>query len=108
MTNDDLDHLEDLHRRASAAPWFVRRLDDEHFMSAIAISTIPDAGAHESKRVDNWPGAEIVAATLIQQPAYVVPLDQRWDENAELISALRNATADLIRLARRGLAARDR
>ena len=106
MTNDDLDRLDELHRKASSAPWFVRWLDDEYCQTAVAVSTKPDTGAHESMRADEWPGEEIVAATLVQQPAYVVPLDQLWDENAALIAALRNAAPDLIRLARIGLSAR--
>jgi hypothetical protein len=33
----------------------------------------------------------VVAACLIQSPPYVVPADKKWDENAQLIAAVRNA-----------------
>ena len=51
-----------------------------------------------------WPGEEIVAACLIQSPAYVVPADLRHEENAKLIAVVRTALPELLRLARVGLA----
>jgi hypothetical protein len=56
-------------------------------------------------RFGEWPLGEVVAACLIQEPPYVVPADERYDENADLIAAMRNALPELLRLARLGLAA---
>jgi hypothetical protein len=99
----DLEHLASLEAAASIGPWFVRFLDDEYCMGAVAVSTRPDTLKHEAMRNGGWPGEEIVAACLIQQPAYVVPADDRYDENAALIAALRNAAPELLRLARSAL-----
>lgn len=103
MTLDDLNALDALERAATAGPWYVRQLDDELCMGAIAVSTHPHAGADESLRSGTWPGHEVVAACLIQSPPYVVPADDKWEENAHLIAAVRNAMPDLIRLAKLGL-----
>jgi hypothetical protein len=56
-------------------------------------------------RSGSWPGDEIVAACLIQDPPYVIPADDRFEENAAMIAAVRSALPELIRLARRGLRA---
>jgi hypothetical protein len=98
-----IEELALLETRASAGPWYVRRLDDELCMGALAVSTRPDTGANESMRFGNWPGSEIVAACTIQSPPYVVPADDRDEENARLIAAMRNALPGLLRLARIGL-----
>lgn len=103
MTNEELDALDALDKAASVGPWYVRSLDDEHCQGAIAVSTHPDTGANEDMRSGSWPGSEIVAACLIQQPPYVTPTDDRFEENARLISEMRNALPELIRLARLGL-----
>jgi len=103
MTNEDLDALEALERLASAGPWYVRSLDDEMCMGAVAVSTHPDTGLNENMRAGSWPGEEIVAACLIQGPPYVIPADDRFEENAELIAAVRTALPELLRLARLGL-----
>jgi hypothetical protein len=103
MTREDLDALEVLEQSASAGPWHVRRLDDELCMGACAVSTRPDMGMNESMRLGIWPGEEIVAACLIQSPPYVMPADDRFEENARLIAELRNALPELLRLARLGL-----
>lgn len=103
MTLDELNALDTLERAASARPWHVRHLDDELCMGGIAVSTHPDTGADESMRSGTWPGREIVAACLIQSPPYVVPADDKWDENANLIAAVRNALPELIKLAKLGL-----
>jgi hypothetical protein len=47
MTMDDLDRLEALHNAATPAPWYVRYLDDRHFMNTVGVSTRPDTGGHE-------------------------------------------------------------
>jgi hypothetical protein len=107
MTLEQLDALEALERAASAGPWFVRRLDDEMRMGAYAVATSPDTGANEDMRSGTWPGSEVVAACLIQSPPYVVPNDNRHEENAKLIASVRTALPDLLRLARLGMADRS-
>jgi len=103
MTLEELETLEALERAASAGPWYVRQLDDELRMGAIAVSTRPDTGANEDMRSGTWPSSEVVAACLIQSPPYVLPADDRFEENAELIAAMRTSLPELIRLARLGL-----
>ena len=103
MEGSDLDELDGLSRAATAGPWHVRRLDDEMLVGAYAVSTRPDTGANEDMRSGSWPSGEVVAACLVQSPPYVVPTDNRFEENARLIAALRNALPELIRLARIGL-----
>lgn len=107
MTLEELKALEALDRAATAGPWYVRRLDDELCMGAIAVSTRPDTGANEGMRSGAWPGAEIVAACLVQAPPYVVPQDDRYEENAQLIAAIRTALPDLLRLAHLALQRED-
>lgn len=72
-------------------------------MSAYAVSTSPDTGKNEDMRSGTWPGSEVVAACLIQSPPYAVPADERYEENAKLIAAMRTALPELLRLARRGM-----
>lgn len=103
MTGEDLDALEAMDRAASAGPWHVRRLDDVERMGALAISIDPDTGTNEDMRSGRWPGPRIVAACLIQSPPYVVPEDDRSEQNAELIASVRTALPELLRLARLGL-----
>lgn len=105
MTPEDLEALAALERAASAGPWHVRQLDDQDCMGSLAVSTHPDTGCNESMRSGQWRGEEMVAACLIQAPPYVVPADDRFEENAALIAAMRNALPELIRLARLGLKA---
>jgi len=78
-------------------------LDDELRMGAIAVSTRPDSGRNEDMRSGTWPGEEIVAACLLQSPPYVIPADDRFEKNAELIATVRTALPELLRLARLGL-----
>jgi hypothetical protein len=100
MQDDALDQLAHLESQASAAPWRVVQLDDEHCMSMVAITN------HETPMGNaewaSWDGAQVLAATLVQQPAYVVPEDRCWHENAALMVAVRNHLPELIRLARLG------
>jgi hypothetical protein len=103
MTLEELEALEALERAASTGPWYVRQLDDEMRMSAIAVSTHPDTAANEDMRSGTWPGSQVVAACLVQSPPYVVPGDDRHEENAQLIAAMRTSLPDLLRLARLGL-----
>lgn len=92
--------LDELERTATPGPWFVRQLNDDVCMSAVAVSTQPDS---EEGLVDAWRGEEIVAACLIQDPPYVVP-GSHWDENAALIAGMRNALPELLHEAKLGLA----
>lgn len=103
MSSELLDQLSDLECQASLALWRVVHLDDNHCMSLVAI-TNNDAPMGNVEGRD-WEGTHVLAATLVQEPPYVLPDDQRWDENAALIVAVRNALPELLRLARIGLAA---
>ena len=100
ISRDDLRQLEALHYSATPGPWHVCTLDDEHAMQAVAITTRECEG---SMRDGSWPSDAVVATCLIQQPPYVVALDQRYDENAKLIAAVRNHLPELLQLAQRGL-----
>lgn len=93
----DLELLLELETKATRGPWYVSRFDDEHFMSAISIDAYPSD-------VQNA-GSEVIAATLIQQPPYVTPSDDKSIENANLIATVRNALPELLRLAAIGAAA---
>lgn len=100
MTLEDLDKLTAVERAATPGPWHVRLLDDDMCQGAVAVSTRPDTGlGGQSMRAGTWPSEEIVAACLIQSPPYVVPADDRSDENARLIAEMRNAMPELLRLA---------
>ncbi|CAH1667740.1 hypothetical protein [Chelatococcus asaccharovorans] len=106
MDKADLDQLDGLAAQATPGPWFVRLLDDAHAMSAVVVATTADTEGGKSMRAGEWPSREVVAACLLQAPPYVVPGDDRYDENAALIAAMRNALPELLRLARLGLAAK--
>ncbi len=105
MTRDDLERLIALESRASAAPWHVLHLDDDMRMGAVAVSRSPEAPDGQNMRAGTWPGADIVAACLIQSPPYAVTSDDRFEENAELIAEVRNALPELLRLAKIALKA---
>ncbi|MDQ0248103.1 hypothetical protein J2W22_000150 [Sphingomonas kyeonggiensis] len=105
MTPADLDRLAEMHAHATPGPWYVRFLDDDHSMTAIGIAAQPDTGAHEDMATFGGAGPDLIAATLIQAPPYVVSHDKLWQENADLICAMQNALPDLIRLARNALEA---
>jgi hypothetical protein len=42
MTEAELDALSRLEEAATPGPWFVRKLDDQLCMGALAVSTRPD------------------------------------------------------------------
>lgn len=99
LTDEELDQLEELAAAATPGPWYMRLLDDKDAMGLVAVSTVPDIG-----RGERWPHFdyhEIVAATLVQQPRYVDPADERWDENARFIAAARQAVPLLVDEVRR-------
>ena len=96
MSEIDLPALAEMAERATPAPWYVGHFDDEHCMSAVSIEAYPGSS--------NQVGSEVIAATLIQQPRYVDPSDQKWSENAGLIVEMRNALPELLRLASIGQA----
>jgi hypothetical protein len=102
MSIDLLDRLAELEATATLGPWYVRFMDDNMCMGAIAISTQPDVGDNEHL-VD---GAifGVVAATLIQDPPYIMREDEREKQNADLIAEVRTALPELLRLARIGAA----
>ena len=107
MNQANLDELERLLSRATSGPWYVRNLDDEYYMSAIAISTLSSNDDPESYGGGGWPSGQFVAATLIQQPRLVDHKEGRWDVDAELIVRLRNLGPELIALAKEALDARS-
>ena len=67
LTDEELDELDELARAATPGPWFVQGLDDVDAMSLVAVTTVPDTGP--AKRWPDFDHREIVAATLVQQPA---------------------------------------
>jgi hypothetical protein len=94
LTNQQLQELLDLAKKATPRPWHVRHLDDSHAMCLTAISTVPD-----NDKGERWPEfdcAEIVAATLVQEPRYADIADGRWNENAEFIVAAANSFLSLV------------
>jgi hypothetical protein len=100
----ELDRLAQLDATASAAPWHVRYLDDDRCMGAVGISTEPDTGKQEDLPSFDYPEPNLLALCLLQWPPHVIPRDRKWDENADLIVAMRNALPELIRLAHIGAA----
>ena len=91
LTDELLISIETAAKAATPGPWHIRFLDDDAFMNIIALSTVPDTGRHEA-----WPkfdSSEIIAATLIQSPAYVDVADEKWDENAAYIALACNHAA---------------
>lgn len=101
MSEHWLDRLAEVEQGATPGPWYVRFMDDNMCMGAIAVATEPDAGNNEYL-VD---GAVfgVLAATLIQDPPYIMREDEREEQNANLIAEMRNALPELLRLARIGL-----
>jgi hypothetical protein len=103
MTEVDLELLQELDAKASSAPWHVLYADDDVCMNSVLITRNPDKGRISSARDYQWEPEDVVAACLLQSPAVAVSADRRWDENAKLIAAVRNALPKLLRLARIGL-----
>ena len=97
----DLESLDALDRAATPGPWFVRAMDDDLCMGAVAISTEPNTSG-DNDQLSDYEFHGVIAATLIQHPEYILPKDRRWDQNADLITAVRNALPELLRLARIG------
>jgi hypothetical protein len=95
ITDEALHQLLEMAEAATPRPWHLRHLDDTHAMNLTGISTVPDTG-----RGERWPdfdSAEMVAATLVQEPRYVCVADGKWDQNAEYIIAAENLVPDLVR-----------
>lgn len=92
LTDEDLDAIEARARAATAGPWYVCYLDDDHAMNLTAVATevIPTG-----TRWPNFDPAKVVAATLVQQPRYVSHAAECWDEDADFIA---QARADVPRL----------
>lgn len=99
ISEDDLNNLEELVSATTPGPWFVRYLDDRSAMNLIAISTKEDTG--QGERWPQYDCAEIVAATLIQDPDYVHSADGLWIDNAEFIARARSDVPRLIAEIRR-------
>lgn len=94
FSDQELKHLLELAKRATPGPWFVRHLDDSHAMNLVAVSNVADTG-----RGERWPEfnhAEMIAATLVQEPRYVDVGDSRWEENAAYIAAAANVLPSLV------------
>lgn len=101
MSELDLTELADLEAEATPAPWTQDRFDDQYCMTAIGVrADLPD----DDGRLMN----EFIAATLIQQPPYIMPSDNRCMANARLIAEVRNALPELLRLATIGRSAENR
>lgn len=94
LTDEQLEQLLQLARKATPTPWYVRYLDDSDAMNLVAISTSQDSGKGE--RFPHFDATELVAATLVQAPRYVDIADQKWDENAAFIAAAANAIPLLV------------
>ncbi|MEI6643637.1 MAG: hypothetical protein WCL10_16530 [Novosphingobium sp.] len=103
MKIEDLNRLEALRAVATPGPWHVCRLDDQLCQGAIAISNHPQSQRVLSMHAGDWPGHDIIAACLIQDPPYAVIADNRFEENAALIAAVRNHLPELLRLAKLAL-----
>ncbi|MFJ5984523.1 hypothetical protein [Lentzea sp. NPDC092896] len=93
ISERELGYIEERANSATPGPWFVRQLNDNRFMTLVAVSTIPDS---ESSGVENaLEGEKNVALTLVQDPQYAAVSDDLWDENATFIA---NAREDVPRL----------
>jgi len=105
ISDAELDSIESVAAAATPGPWFMVQLDDDNAaaLRAVATAEIP-AGTR-------WPAFnsdQLVAATLVQHPlGYVLPADNRWDENARFISRARSDVPRLIEEIRRLRALKD-
>lgn len=103
MTAEDLEKLAALERSASSAPWNVVHLDDDLCMSAIAIMKNASSGEIRYRHDARWMAKDTVAVCLLQDSERAIVDDGCWDENALLISTVRNILPELLRLAKVGL-----
>lgn len=102
-----LDNLADLERAATPGPWFVRAMDDDMCCCATVVATQPNtSGDNDDLTQSTFHG--VVAATYLQHRDYVRPADDRGNENAALIAAVRSALPELLRLARLGAKSEQR
>lgn len=102
---DRIDELQRLHEAATKGPWFAHNTDDALFMNAYAVTTSerePDLDGCTDFHKDAH-DKSVVALTLLQQPRVVGHESTRWQEDAELIAAARNALPALLRVARAAL-----
>src|SRR3569623_657720 len=99
MKIEEILKLIDLEKKATPRPWYVRHMDDDMRMGALAISRRPQTLNAENMRDGTWPGEDFIAACLIQSPPYAVIDDNRYEENAELISCIRNNLPEILQLA---------
>lgn len=104
MSEEMIAKLSELAATATPGPWHVRPLNDDVCMGAVGVATEPDRMFDECGFIDpDWPVDKMVAVCLLQDPRLAVLPDRRWNENAELIAAMRNALPELLRLAQLGL-----
>ncbi|WP_405537713.1 hypothetical protein OG787_33560 [Streptomyces sp. NBC_00075] len=96
---EELQLIEERSDSATPGPWFVRQLDDREAMSLVAVSTVPDTGLGE--RWPDFPSAQMVALTLVQDPRYADVSDELWDENARFIAHARQDVPRLVAEVRR-------
>lgn len=96
------ERLKEIERRANAAtpgPWYAKATDDEKFMNARYVSTLPGEFRHDHKRSmapDECDETAVVAITLLQTPGLAAVADDRWDENTEFIAHAREDIPALI------------
>lgn len=104
----DLDKLEALEKAATPGLWYAHATDDTYCMNARYIGTRPSEFVHDNLRglapssPDKEPPNDVIAITLLQQPK--LANNEHYEENMELIVALRNAAPELIELARENAA----
>ena len=103
MDISDISELERLEGLATPGPWFVVELDDELCMGAVAISNEQLPDTRLSMRSATWPSEKIVAVCLLQAPPYALIHDDKFQENADLIAAMRRHLPELLQLGRKML-----
>jgi hypothetical protein len=99
LDEHEIERIEGLAGAATPGPWFVRQLDDNRFMSMVAVSVIPESGSGDSANALD--GEKNVALTLVQDPQYAVISDDLWDENAAFIASARTDVPRLVAEIRR-------
>jgi hypothetical protein len=97
LSDGELNELDELVAECTPGPWYPRLLDDEHHMQLVAVSTEPDPGfGRTDYAYPDFDARTVVAATLVQQPSYVLGPDSRPDQNAAFIALARTAVPRLI------------